>query len=315
MTGTSPTLREQTRQLVADHVAAANDRTNGQRRELRAPDAVFHLHLGGEELPSAAATAEALKGVFEAWPDYHVDVVRTTVRDDLAVLEFDITGTLATPFPLGDETGVPTGVRARFGAVDILRCDGGRIVRQDTYVDVVAMRRALGLNGTPRPAGPAPAPIAEPLNQGDDMTADTTDALARTERLAAAYGAAWDAHDLDAIIAMHTDDMVFHLHLEGSDPVASPAVRDVFAYVFEAWPDYHCEIHRTTVREDLAILEYDIVGTLEKPFPAGDEMGVPTGTKASFGAIDVLHCVDGKVQRKDTWVDGVAMRRALGLSA
>jgi ketosteroid isomerase-like protein len=33
-----------------------------------------------------------------------------------------------------------------------------------------------------------------------------------TQELAARYGAAWAEHDLDAIMAMHTDDTVFHLH-------------------------------------------------------------------------------------------------------
>ena len=32
-----------------------------------------------------------------------------------------------------------------------------------------------------------------------------------TQELAARYGVAWAKHDLDAIIAMHTDDTVFHL--------------------------------------------------------------------------------------------------------
>jgi hypothetical protein len=32
------------------------------------------------------------------------------------------------------------------------------------------------------------------------------------QELAARYGAAWAKHDLDAIIAMHTEDPLFHLH-------------------------------------------------------------------------------------------------------
>ena len=42
-----------------------------------------------------------------------------------------------------------------------------------------------------------------------------------TQELAARYGAAWAAHDLDAIMAMHTNDTVFHLHGAGSLPLDS----------------------------------------------------------------------------------------------
>ena len=35
---------------------------------------------------------------------------------------------------------------------------------------------------------------------------------AEVQDLAVRYGAAWAAHDLDAIMALHTEDTVFHLH-------------------------------------------------------------------------------------------------------
>jgi hypothetical protein len=39
----------------------------------------------------------------------------------------------------------------------------------------------------------------------------------KVEDLAVRYGAAWAERDLDAIMAMHTDDTVFHLH-GGAEP-------------------------------------------------------------------------------------------------
>ena len=47
--------------------------------------------------------------------------------------------------------------------------------------------------------------------------------------LALRYGAAWAAHDLDAIMAMHTDDTVFHLHRGGEPAIGLAATRDAFA--------------------------------------------------------------------------------------
>jgi hypothetical protein len=40
---------------------------------------------------------------------------------------------------------------------------------------------------------------------------------AEMQDLAVRYGAAWAGRDLDAIMAMHTDDTVFHLH-GGGEP-------------------------------------------------------------------------------------------------
>ena len=43
-----------------------------------------------------------------------------------------------------------------------------------------------------------------------------------TQELAIRYGTAWAEHDLDAILSMHSDDTVFHLHGGGEPAVDSP---------------------------------------------------------------------------------------------
>ena len=48
-----------------------------------------------------------------------------------------------------------------------------------------------------------------------------------TQELAARYGVAWAKHDLDAIIAMHTDDTVFHLHGFSEPAIGLAAAREV----------------------------------------------------------------------------------------
>ncbi len=136
----------------------------------------------------------------------------------------------------------------------------------------------------------------------------------RSERLAEAYGAAWNARDVDAVLALQTEDMVFHLHLEGFDEVtAEAALRELFSFFFDALPDYRADIKRTIVRGDLIILEYALSATLAKPFLLGTETGVPTGALMRVAAVDVMSSVDGKISRKYTYVDGLALRRGLGL--
>ncbi|GLZ42365.1 nuclear transport factor 2 family protein [Actinokineospora sp. NBRC 105648] len=135
-----------------------------------------------------------------------------------------------------------------------------------------------------------------------------------TTELAAAYARAWNDHDLDAILSMQTDDMVFHLHVEGLTEVrGSAALREQFAFFFAALPDYRADMRRSHVREGLVVLEYDISATLALPFPVGDEVGQPTGRPMRLAAVDVLTCPVGAFSRKDTYVDGFALRRGLGL--
>ncbi|SDD98995.1 nuclear transport factor 2 family protein [Actinokineospora iranica] len=144
------------------------------------------------------------------------------------------------------------------------------------------------------------------------MTSPTLRAI--TDR-AAAYGAAWNAHDIDGILDLQAPDMVFHLHVEGFAEVrGAEALRELFGFFFAALPDYHAGLRRAHLRDSLVILEYDITATLAQPFPVGVEVGVPTGNPMRVAAVDVLHCPDGgPFTRKDTYVDGFALRRGLGL--
>jgi hypothetical protein len=49
---------------------------------------------------------------------------------------------------------------------------------------------------------------------------------AEVQDLAVRYGAAWAAHDLDAIMALHTEDTVFHLHGD-AEPAVGCGARSV----------------------------------------------------------------------------------------
>jgi len=42
------------------------------------------------------------------------------------------------------------------------------------------------------------------------------------------YGKAWNSHDLDAVMALHTDDTMFHLHAGEAPVVGATAVRESF---------------------------------------------------------------------------------------
>jgi ketosteroid isomerase-like protein len=64
------------------------------------------------------------------------------------------------------------------------------------------------------------------------------------------YNDAWNAHDLDAIIAMHAPDMVFENHTAG-ERAEGPQVREHIAHIFKAWPDIGSRTRRLYVRDHL----------------------------------------------------------------
>ncbi len=51
-----------------------------------------------------------------------------------------------------------------------------------------------------------------------------------------AYNDAWNRHDVDAIVAMHTEDSVFRNHTSGGEAVGRAAIRRIVAGVFDILP-------------------------------------------------------------------------------
>ena len=75
-----------------------------------------------------------------------------------------------------------------------------------------------------------------------------------TEEIADSYGAAWNENDLEAIMGMQGDDMVFQLHAEGFEPAVGPeAVRAQFAYFFDSWEGMHFATRTLHVENDLFV--------------------------------------------------------------
>src|SRR5438445_10776072 len=81
---------------------------------------------------------------------------------------------------------------------------------------------------------------------------------AEIQDLAVRYGAAWAARDLDAIVAMHTDDTVFHLHGGGEPAISRGATREAFAAALAAWPDIRFDRKRVHIGAEHFVSEYEM---------------------------------------------------------
>ena len=126
------------------------------------------------------------------------------------------------------------------------------------------------------------------------------------------YNEAWNAHDLDAILAMHAPDMVFENHTAG-ESASGEEVRAHIGAIFETWPDIEFATRRLYVREDLVVQEWTASATHAKTMRRGDLVAEPTGQRVEWDGLDVIPFEDGLVKRKDVYSDSVSILRQVGL--
>jgi steroid delta-isomerase-like uncharacterized protein len=126
------------------------------------------------------------------------------------------------------------------------------------------------------------------------------------------YNDAWNAHDLDTIMAMHAPDMVFENHTAG-EAAEGEAVRAHIGGIFESWPDIAFATRRLYVREGLVVQEWTATATHTRTMRRGDLVAEPSGKRVEWDGLDVIPFEDGLVKRKDVYSDSVSILRQVGL--
>jgi steroid delta-isomerase-like uncharacterized protein len=139
--------------------------------------------------------------------------------------------------------------------------------------------------------------------------ADRIDSLTAT---IGRYNDAWNAQELDAIVAMHAPDMVFANHTAG-ESATGEEVRAHIASIFATWPDLRFETRRLYVREGLVVQEWRASATHSNVMRRGDLEAPPTGKTISWKGIDSIPFENGLVKRKDVYSDSVSILRQAGL--
>jgi steroid delta-isomerase-like uncharacterized protein len=141
---------------------------------------------------------------------------------------------------------------------------------------------------------------------GEDSAQSLEEAIGR-------YNDAWNDHDLDAIMAMHAQDMIFENHTAGESAQGPDDVRAHIAAIFESWPDLRFETRRLYVRDGVVTQEWTASATHSNTMRRGDLVAEPTGEKIEWRGVDVIPYEDGLIKRKDVYSDSVSILRQVGL--
>ena len=128
----------------------------------------------------------------------------------------------------------------------------------------------------------------------------------------AAYNDAWNRHDVNAILAMHTEDSVFCNHTAGGEAIGRDAIRQIITGVFETFPDIHFDLRRLYVRDDLIVQEWTATATHCNPITYNNKTLQPTEKSIKWNGMDILPMRNGQVVRKDVYTDTVSFLKQLG---
>jgi steroid delta-isomerase-like uncharacterized protein len=138
---------------------------------------------------------------------------------------------------------------------------------------------------------------------------------AELQELIDRYNAAWNAHDVETIIAMHTEDSVFENHVTGDVNVGREEIGRAISGIFAVFPDLSFETRRAYIRDDLVVQEWTARGTHEGPMTRSGIEVQPTGRTVEYKGMDVIPIRDGLVARKDVYSDSITLLRQLGLTS
>jgi steroid delta-isomerase-like uncharacterized protein len=121
----------------------------------------------------------------------------------------------------------------------------------------------------------------------------TLSAATVTEVTLAAFGDAWNRHDIEALMSFMTDDCVFETAAGaeacGTRHQGRAAVRKAFAGALEAVPDAQWRNAVHHVAGDFGVSEWTFTGT------------DADGSRIEVNGVDLFAFKDGKIQRKNTF--------------
>jgi steroid delta-isomerase-like uncharacterized protein len=107
------------------------------------------------------------------------------------------------------------------------------------------------------------------------------------------FAEAWNRHDLDAVMAMMSDDCVFEAsagpHVNGQRSEGQSAVRAAYAAVFDDFHDAHWANARHFIVDSRGVSEWTFTGTRQD------------GSRIEVNGCDLFTFRDGKIALKNSY--------------
>ena len=119
---------------------------------------------------------------------------------------------------------------------------------------------------------------------------------AELDALLERYRAAWAAHDIEAVAALVSDDVVYHNLSTGVRVEGVEAFRAHVEETHERWPDFSFDEHAFYVADATGVSEWTVRAT------------APDGRRLEWDGVDVINCRDGRVVRNAVYSSAHAPR-------
>jgi ketosteroid isomerase-like protein len=110
------------------------------------------------------------------------------------------------------------------------------------------------------------------------------------------YRAAWFAHDIDAIVGLVSDDVVYENPTSGVRVEGAEAFRELVVATHERWPDFTFEQHALYLAADTGVSEWTARATS------------PDGRPLEWDGVDIVTCREGRIVRNAVYSSAHAPR-------
>jgi steroid delta-isomerase-like uncharacterized protein len=129
----------------------------------------------------------------------------------------------------------------------------------------------------------------------------------QNKQLIRQYFEAYDQQDTERI-EQSVSSSNYSFHLPGMPPMDWNGTKQFYAAAWSAFPDLHHDILDIVAEGDKVAVRYSIIGTHK-----GELQGIPpTGKEVSFGAMDFITLMDGKVAEEWEIADTMGLMQQIG---
>lgn len=117
--------------------------------------------------------------------------------------------------------------------------------------------------------------------------------------------AAWNSHDVNKVIPLFTDDVLYEDVTFGAVNHGSADLRKFATFFFDAVPDMNFQVVKSSVRGERGIIEWVFSGT--------DKGVYKTGRKFTVRGVSIIDLAHGKIARNLDFYDSATIMRQVGL--